>query len=99
LDTHAETLVERCDSWSEISPSGCGLHIFVHGALPRGLRGGQIEVYSSERFICVTGHQWPGTPNMLRPQQAYLEHLGRAAEPATPSRRPWTGPPVPPPDD
>jgi putative DNA primase/helicase len=34
LDTRAQTIVERCDSWTEISPSGTGLHIFVRGAVP-----------------------------------------------------------------
>lgn len=99
LDVHAETIVERCDSWTEISPSGTGLHIFVQGAVPQAIKGLQIEVYGSERYIAVTGHRWPGTPNELRPQQAYLDNLAACARQAEPARRPWTGPTVPPPDD
>jgi hypothetical protein len=99
LDTRAETVVERCDSWTEGSPSGTGLHIFVLGTVPRGLKGNQIEVYSSERYICVTGHQYPGTPNRLRIQQAYLDHLVRIEAEDRAPRRPYTGPATPPPDD
>ncbi|MBI3109003.1 MAG: hypothetical protein HYY95_26105 [Candidatus Rokubacteria bacterium] len=66
LDVRAETIVDRCDSWTERSPSGAGLHVFVRGTAPRALRGDQIEVYSEVRYIAVTGHQWPGTPNTLR---------------------------------
>ena len=97
LDTRAETIVECCDSWTEISPSGTGLHVFVLGAVPRALKGAQLEVYSDARYIAVTGHRWPGTPDELKYQQAYLDHLVRRDPP--PSRRPWTGPSVPPPDD
>jgi hypothetical protein len=99
LDVRATTIVERCDSWTELSPSGTGLHVFVLGSVPRGLRGPQIEVYSDARFIALTGHQWPGTPNDLRNQQAYLDHLLRIVEQDREPRRAYTGRSVPPPDD
>jgi hypothetical protein len=99
LDVRASTIVERCDSWTEISPSGTGLHVFVRGRVPRALKGNQIEVYSTDRYICITGHRWPGTSDSLRPQQAYLDHLVQRAEVAEAPRRAWTGPTVPPPDD
>jgi hypothetical protein len=100
LDTRAETIVERCDSWTERSPSNTGLHVFVLGRVPRALKGSQIEAYSTDRYICVTGHQWPGTPSGLRPQQAYLDHLVQLAEtPTDAAHRSWSGPSMPPPDD
>jgi hypothetical protein len=99
LDPRAETIVERCDSWTERSPSGTGLHVFVRGAVPYDLKSAQIEVYSTKRYICITGDQWPGAPAGLRGQQAYLDYLVRLdAEPAAP-RSPYTGPSTPPPDD
>ena len=85
LDTRAETIVERCDSWTEISPSGTGLHIFVRGATVPALRGAQIEVYSDARYIALTGHQWPGTPHTLRRRQPYLDHLRRVASQSRPA--------------
>lgn len=99
LDTRAETIVERCDSWAEISPSGTGLHIFVLGTVPRALKGSQIEVYAEARYICVTGQQWPGTPSTLHPQQAYLDTLAQRDAEADRPRRAYQGPTVPPPDD
>lgn len=99
LDARAETIVERCDSWAEISPSGHGLHLFVRGTVPHALKADQIEIYSAGRYICVTGHQWPGTPAILRGQQAYLDHLVKLESGRRDQRRAYTGPTIPPPDD
>jgi hypothetical protein len=99
LDTRAETIVARCDSWTERSPSNTGLHVFVLGRVGRALKGNQIEVYSTARFIAITGHQWPGTPGGLTNQQGYLDHLVRLDDASEAPRRVYTGPTVPPPDD
>jgi hypothetical protein len=98
LDVRAATIVERCDSWTEISPSGRGLHVFVLGTVPQALKGAQIEVYSTARYIAITGHRWPGTRAALRPQQPYLGHLARIASKGDCPRRSWTGPSTPPDD-
>lgn len=59
LTKEAEDIVEALDSYTEISPSGKGLHIFCKGTLPPGrLRKGNIEMYSSDRFFTVTGDVW-----------------------------------------
>jgi primase-polymerase (primpol)-like protein len=99
LDARAETIVERCNSWTEISPSRSGLHIFVRGAVPEPLKGDQIEVYSEARYIAVTGHRWPGTSDRIIDQQGYLAHLVRLKREGDHPRQPYTGPRVPPPDD
>lgn len=99
LDPRAGTIVERCDSWTEISPSGTGLHVFVRGAVPKAIKGDQIEVYSGARYIAVTGHQWPGPPDGLRWQQRYLDHLVRLDAEECAPRGAYTGPSRPPPDD
>jgi hypothetical protein len=99
LDARAETIVERCNSWTERSPTATGVHIFVRGTVARALKGEQLEVYSTARYIAVTGHQWTGTPRALTNQQGYLDHLVRLDADDTPRRSPYTGPTVPPPDD
>jgi hypothetical protein len=71
----------------------------MYGSLPRGIAGTQIEAYSDGRYICVTGHQWPGTPTTLQNQQAYLDHLVALDAESCPLRAPYTGPSTPPPDD
>jgi hypothetical protein len=98
LDARAQTIVDLCDSWTEISPSGTGLHVFVHGRTAEALKAPQIEVYSTARYIAVTGHHWPGTPDLVRIQQAYIDHLVSLARHAV-QRRAWTGPSTPPPED
>ena len=44
------------DSYSEISPSGKGLHIIVKGKVPAGRRRHKVEVYSSNRYMTMTGN-------------------------------------------
>lgn len=99
LDPRAVTIVKRCASWTERSPSGTGLHIFVLGTVPRAVKGDQIEVYGTARYIAVTGHQWPGTRLGLTNQQGYLDRLVRLDAEDDAPRRVHTGPSVPPPDD
>lgn len=43
------------DSYSEHSPSKTGLHIIVKGKVPQGRRRSNIEIYSSERYMTMTG--------------------------------------------
>lgn len=99
LDVRAKTIVERCDSWTEVSPSGTGLHVFVRGIVPTAIKGDQIEIYSTDRYIAVTGHRWPGTPPDVRDAQRYLDALYATAHQDNPQRRPYMGPKTPPPDD
>lgn len=46
-------------SYSELSPSGKGIHIICKGTLPkRGRRRGNVEMYESGRFFTVTGNSF-----------------------------------------
>lgn len=47
------------DSYSEVSPSGKGLHIIIKGNVPQGRRRSFIEVYSSQRYATMTGNTYP----------------------------------------
>lgn len=49
------------DSYSEISPSGKGLHVVVKGIVPQGRRRSNIEIYSSQRYFTMTGNVYPST--------------------------------------
>lgn len=97
FDVRAETIVDHADSWTEISPSGRGLHVFVRGAVPAALKGSQIEIYADARYIAITGHRWPGTPDDVRDAQAVLDVLQAGAQDRP--RAAYTGPQTPPPDD
>lgn len=46
------------ETYSEVSPSGNGIHIIVRGSVPSGRRRDRIEVYSKERYFTMTGNSY-----------------------------------------
>jgi putative DNA primase/helicase len=54
LEEWAENVVNAFGGYTEISPSGKGVHIIVRGKAPNKKRG-KVEAYSSERFFTMTG--------------------------------------------
>lgn len=57
-----QTVQGMFNSYAERSPSGKGLHIIVLGNVERGRKRSQIEVYSSERFMTMTGDVFNDVP-------------------------------------
>ncbi len=58
LEPWARRWVDLLKSYTEITPSGTGLHIIVKGRKPDGFthcRKGHIEVYDGDRFFTFTG--------------------------------------------
>jgi putative DNA primase/helicase len=52
----AARIIDRLRSYTEISPSGTGIHIICRGSLPPGRRRkGPIEMYDADRYFTVTG--------------------------------------------
>jgi hypothetical protein len=68
ISPFAEEIVKSLDSYTEISPSGTGLHIYIRisGTKPGALKRPDIEIYSKGRFFTLTGNHWHGTPLTLR---------------------------------
>lgn len=56
------TVYEEFDSYAELSPSGKGLHIIIKGEIPSGKKRSSIEIYSSQRFMTMTGNVYRPTP-------------------------------------
>ncbi len=50
------------DSYSEISPSGKGLHIIIKGKISQGRKRSGIEIYSSQRYATMTGNVFNEKP-------------------------------------
>lgn len=77
LDPMAERIVKRFDSYTEVSPSGEGLHIFVLGQLPPNAknRDGNIEMYDSDRYITVSGNRLTSTSPNVKRRQAEVDAL------------------------
>jgi putative DNA primase/helicase len=46
------------EGYTEVSPSGRGIHIICRGTVRGGgMRKGPIEMYSRDRYFAITGHQ------------------------------------------
>lgn len=66
VEAWAMQIVFALNSYTETSPSGKGLRIFLFGDLPPdGRRKGNIEMYTSGRFLTVTGNHLEGTPETI----------------------------------
>lgn len=83
-DERIADLVASLDSYTEVSPSGDGLHVWVKGTIPRALKVAPIEVYTVGRYFTVTGRHFAGTPETIEWRQDELDRL--FAEHATPNR-------------
>lgn len=69
----AEDIVERLDSYTEVSPSGTGVHVLVEGGLPRGRRRrDEVEMYDEGRYFTVTGEHVEETPQEVKRRQDAL---------------------------
>jgi primase-polymerase (primpol)-like protein len=61
-------IVERfADTYTEVSPSGRGLKMWVRGRLPANLpkvavEGGGVEMYDHARYFTFTGNRFRGAP-------------------------------------
>lgn len=62
INEFAQDIIDELDSYTEISPSGTGIHIIVEGELPKEITGtGKknaktgLEIYSHGRFFTMTG--------------------------------------------
>lgn len=56
LTDYAIYVLKLFASGTEISQSKEGLHIFGYGKVPCAIKTKEIEVYGTERYICITGN-------------------------------------------
>lgn len=61
LESWAEKIVSSLDSYTEVTPSGIGLRVFVRAQWPKeepkeGRRIGYLELYSGSHFLTITGN-------------------------------------------
>jgi len=66
LTPEAHEDAERFATYTEVSPSGTGLHFWLRGDLP-GTRNrtGKIEIYHRDRYMSVTGQRHADTPTEI----------------------------------
>lgn len=78
LEPWAEDIIERLDSYTEVSPSGTGIHVLVFGILPDDARTrekqestleaydeAEVEMYDSGRFFTVSFDHVESTPSQV----------------------------------
>jgi putative DNA primase/helicase len=78
IEPWARKIIAALDSYTEVSPSGTGLHVFIKATLPgRNNRKGPVEMYESKRYFTLTGAHLNGTPTEVHERQVVLERLYR----------------------
>lgn len=89
-------IVLDLDSYTEISPSGTGLHIFVKGEIPANGRkkvvdkesGQAIELYKAQRYFTMTGNVFHAAGRVTEQRKKVLkiyDHFFREEPPARPA--------------
>lgn len=70
ITDEAKEIVAKMASYTEISPSGEGLHILLRGHVDlggkSGRRKGKVEIYRSLRYLTITGQVLEGTPREVQ---------------------------------
>ncbi|MCG2807352.1 MAG: hypothetical protein L6413_03670, partial [Coriobacteriia bacterium] len=76
IDTWAQQIIDGLASYTEVSPSGTGIRIFIFGTMPvNGRRSGQIELYCEGRYVTVTGLHIVDTPRAIQHRQEQFDEL------------------------
>lgn len=64
----ARVVVKHLESYTEVSPSGRGVKVFVRGRIPGARRQNRrlgVEMYDSSRFFAMTGARLPEAPERI----------------------------------
>ena len=89
----ADLLASCPDTYTEVSPSGQGLHVWGTGELDRGrivnVNGGKVEMYGRSRYITITENPFAGAPSHLADLSAVTSSLRGAAPLPFSSAAPW----------
>lgn len=80
LKPWAAELVQQLDSYTEVSPSGTGVKVFLRGKKPgsrckRSHHDGVVEVYDQGRFFTITGTRFENTDSVVADRQSQLNQL------------------------
>ncbi len=88
VEEWAAAIVDRLDSYTEVTPSGRGLRVFVEGELPEwAAESGNkkawtsngkdfgLEFYRTKRFLTVTGKRLKGVPDTIQRRNGELTDL------------------------
>jgi len=83
-DPQAAEIVRELNSYTEVSPSGTGLHILAFGNLPGKNIHTAIEMYGQDRFTTITTDHLAGTPATIEQRQEAIAALYERFAPPVP---------------
>lgn len=92
IEEWARAIIDKIDSYAEISPSGTGIRIIAEGTLPeRGRKKGDLEMYDCGRYVTVTGRHLEGTPTTVEARHdeivaVHKEYFGEQRQSAKDSK-------------
>ncbi|AYN94448.1 hypothetical protein EAW52_10995 [Pseudomonas sp. LTJR-52] len=75
--------IREFQTYTEVSPSGEGIRMFIEGSLPEGCRkkSGPREIYDSGRWLTVTGKAIDDSP-VAKDRQGAVSHYLQAMQPS-----------------
>jgi hypothetical protein len=77
FDPWAREILDRAETYAELSPSGTGVRIFTLTRPEKAVchKPSGVEVYRTGRYLTVTGHHIAGTPDEIRSSPGTLATL------------------------
>lgn len=88
----AQAIIDRLDTYTEVSPSGRGVKLICRARKPGRARSRPasqpgVEIYDCARFFTITGNRLPGTPATVRGCQPEIDQLCADWWPEQPTNR------------
>jgi primase-polymerase (primpol)-like protein len=74
----ARKIIDTLNTYTEVSPSGTGIRMFVYGDIPKALKRDQIELYKHVRFLTVTGNRLKGCSTIIEDRKGDIKYLYEA---------------------
>ncbi len=81
IEPRAWEIIQRCNSYTELSPSRDGVHVWVTGTVAAALSLDWLQVYSHAHYMTLTGWRVPGTPSTVEYRQDVLDALDAELRP------------------
>jgi len=75
IKPEAQEIIQKANSYTEVSPSGQGIHILIRGAIHHPIRLEGLEVYSDGRYFTLTGKRLLTSPLVLAEAQELIDEL------------------------
>jgi hypothetical protein len=99
IDSRALEILQDLDSYSEVSPSGGGLKIWIRASLDRSYVRAGLEIYRGGRYFVTTGQFLSQFPASIQERQYEIDQLiarefPTGAPPHQARTEPYQGPPV-----